>query len=294
MKTLKTFLLVNGIFSSLTGGILISFTDNISSFIGQPKGDLVLMILGIALLGFGILVLSQLKFQNPLLILLIIFSDALWVVGSLILLLYQPFDMSFAGTVLIAIIALLVFVFGIGQTMGLAQLDHVSGNNNLKRLQFERIVNAPKKEVWEVISDVSNYHHVAPNIDTAKIVFGYKEQGMIRSCSHGSDRWTEVATLWEEGVQYSFQVNTDAEDYPYPFKYLKGNWKIEAESNECTKIIMTFDLVYRKSIQNILIHPLLRAKFSQVCKELLDNWERQISANITNEIPQWIPFKNKH
>ena len=128
MKTLKIFLSANGIFSSLMGVALILCTDDISGYIGQPKSELLLFILGMALIGFGVLVLLQVKFKNPLLIFVIIFMDALWVVGSVILLLYQPLKLSNDGIELIVIIAVVVFVFGIGQLAGLSQLKHNSRN----------------------------------------------------------------------------------------------------------------------------------------------------------------------
>ncbi len=126
-----------------------------------------------------------------------------------------------------------------------------------------------------MISDVGNYHTVAPNIDNSQIISGEKN-GMVRSCSHGKDSWTETCTLWEDESQYSFKVNTEAEDYPYPLKFLKGTWIVNEVSNNETEIIMVFEFEYKKAIQNVLIHPLMKFQFTKVCKEVLDNWQAKI------------------
>ena len=142
----------------------------------------------------------------------------------------------------------------------------------MKKFIFERDVNATKTATWKVISDVANYHSVAPNVDDVKIISG-ERTGMVRSCSHGKDNWTETCTLWEEGEQYSFEVNTTAPDYPYPLKYLKGTWKIQELAPGQTRIIMIFDFTYKRKIHYVILHPFMKGKFNKICDELLNNWQ---------------------
>jgi ribosome-associated toxin RatA of RatAB toxin-antitoxin module len=163
---------------------------------------------------------------------------------------------------------------GIGQTNALAQTDNKS-NGKIKQLSFERTIKATKENVWKVISDVANYHEVAPNIDDVKILSGDGE-GMIRVCTHGNDSWTETCTLWKENEEYSYEVNTSAPDYPYPFKYLKGNLNIQEIDSMNVKVIMTFEFEYKREFQNWLLHPILKGKFSKTAEELLDNWQMLI------------------
>jgi ribosome-associated toxin RatA of RatAB toxin-antitoxin module len=167
-----------------------------------------------------------------------------------------------------------VFVFGLGQASGLARIDE-ENKKGQKSFKFKRKVKGTKQKVWEVISDVANYHEVAPNIDDSKVISGEKK-GMVRTCSHGKDSWSETCTLWEEERQYSFVVDTHAPDYPYPLKTLKGTWIVDEISNNENEITMIFEFEYKKPIQNILVHPLMKYKFTKVCKELLDNWQKMI------------------
>jgi len=160
------------------------------------------------------------------------------------------------------------------QAKALAQTDNTQ-KRGLKQLSFQRTINATKEHVWKVVSDVSNYQKVAPNIDEVKVISGQGE-GMVRSCSHGKDNWTETCSLWEEEKEYAFEVNTAAPDYPYPFKSLKGSWIVEEIDSSQTKVIMLFEFEYKWKFQNWLLHPLLKGKFGKTAEKLLDNWQNQI------------------
>jgi len=163
---------------------------------------------------------------------------------------------------------------GINQSKALAQVDS-SAVKGKKHFRFERIVKASKPAVWKVIADVANYDKVAPNIDDVKIISG-EGQGMVRSCSHGKDSWTETCSMWQEEKTYSFEVNTAAPNYPYPFKFLKGTWEVQEIDSTTTKIVMLFDFEYKHGFQNILVHPLLKGKFTKTAHELLDNWQKML------------------
>lgn len=99
---------------------------------------------------------------------------------------------------------------------------------------------------------------------------------MVRQCSHGKDSWQETCTIWEAEKQYSFEVDTSAPDYPYPFKSLKGNWQANEINTSQTEIIMEFEFEYKNKIQNFLLHPFLKYKFSKVGEILLDSWKKKI------------------
>ncbi|MDO5981457.1 type II toxin-antitoxin system RatA family toxin [Flavivirga spongiicola] len=270
MSFLQITLLCNAIFSFATGISLILFFNTIATWFGKQTPT-VFWIIGLGLLYFSYSIGIEIRNPKPHAVFYIIVQDFIWVLASLAIVIIKPFNISVIGYQIITIVMFLVLFFGIGQTIGLAQVDTLN-NKGLKHLTYERIINATKENTWKVISDVSNYHKVAPNIDSVTIISG-EDKGMIRSCSHKTNSWTEVAILWEAGEQYTFQVNTDAEDYPYPLKSLKGTWKVQAVSEHETKIIMQFDFIYKQKIYNVLIHPFMKKKFNKICDELLDNWE---------------------
>lgn len=279
MGILKKSLFGNAIFSFLSGFSLLLFSNKIIEIfqVGSPA---IYLTIGAVLVLFASLVLSQAIKPKIGLVLFIILQDFLWVLGSAFIVFFKPFGITSSGHQVIAAIAFVVLFFGIGQSVGLAQsgpMAFMEGKKEkgMKQLSYQRIIKASKEKVWKAVSDVSNYHKVAPNVDAVEIISG-EDEGMVRSCSHKTDSWTEVATLWEEGEQYSFKVNTEAEDYPFPLQYLTGNWKVEEIAENQTKITMTFDFKYNKKIQSLLLHPFMKIKFGKICRELLDNWQAEL------------------
>lgn len=275
MNTLQRYLSVNAIFSLLTGVMVLSFQEKAEQIFNLPPSNF-FFILGILLIFFVLTIVLEIVKQRTLPVLWIIVQDMLWVLGSVVLLVFNPFDVSVEGNIIIALVAIVVFLIGMGQAQGLAKVDRKNRKERVKEFRFTRRVNATKSKAWEVISDIENYHKVAPNIDGSTIISGEREEGMKRMCSHGKDSWNETCTLWEEEKQYSFIVHTDAKDYPYPLKSLQGNWRVDKISNKVTEVTMTFEFEYKKPIQDVLVHPFMKNKFTKVCVELLDNWQEII------------------
>ena len=273
MSYLQKSLLLNALFSTISGVILLTIPSQIAVLFGI-KENTVFKIVGVALIFFAFTLFYEVKKQRPLAVLWIILQDYLWVVGSIILVIVKPFEISKTGNSIITTIAFVVLFMGLNQTNALAQTDTVK-TKGLKQMRFERIIKATQNKTWKVISDVKNYHTVAPNIDTVNVLSG-EGKGMVRSCSHGNDSWTETCTLWEEEKAYSFEVNTLAPDYPYPFKYLKGTWEVQKIDSTTTKVTMLFEFEYKRKFQNWLLHPLLKGKFSKTAEELLDNWQKML------------------
>ena len=273
MNKLQKYLTGNAIFSALNGILLLIFQEKVEHIFKVEPSNF-FFVLGLLLLFFALTIIIEIKRQRALPVLWIIIQDMLWVIGSIVLLVWNPFNVSAEGNIIIILVALVVFIFGLGQASGLARIDEGSTKGQ-KIFKFKRKVKGTTSSVWETISDVANYHKVAPNIDGLTVISGEK-LGMVRSCSHGKDSWSETCTLWEEEKQYSFVIDTQAPDYPYPLKALKGTWMVDEISSNKNEITMIFEFEYKKPIQNILVHPLMKYKFTKVCKTLLDNWQNMI------------------
>lgn len=273
MNKLQKSLRVNALFSGVSGITLIVLSKQIANLF-ETTNTTVFWVTGIVLLFFASTIFYEIIKQRPVAVLWIIIQDFIWVVGSMALIAANPFEISKAGNSTIAMIAFIVLFMGINQSMALAQVDSVS-NKKDKHFKFERIIKADKQSVWKVISDVANYDKVVPNIDAVKIISG-EGLGMVRSCSHGKNSWSETCSVWIEEKAYSFEVNTSAPDYPYPFKFLKGTWEVHEIDPNTTKILMLFDFQYKRAYQNWMLHPLLKGKFSKTAEELLDNWQKML------------------
>ncbi len=115
-QKLKNTLLINALFSMISGGIAYLFSTKISFWM-NIENDFILQILGIGLILFGGFVLSQAfaKKANYLLIKSIIIQDWIWVFGSIGIIVFQLFNLSTNGYLLIGIIAIVVANFAIFQ-----------------------------------------------------------------------------------------------------------------------------------------------------------------------------------
>jgi len=278
MNTLQQYLTTNAIFSTLTGAFVLIFKKKAEELFGVAPSNFFL-VLGVLLMLFAVTLLIEIVKQRALAVLWIIVLDMLWVLGSVFLLIFNPFNVSIEGNIIIALVVIVVFLIGMGQAHGLAKVDKKNRKQRLKVFRFSRVVKGNKLKAWEVISDVENYHKVAPNIDGTRIISGGKEKGMKRSCSHGKDSWNETCTLWVNEKQYAFIVHTDEPNYPYPLKSLQGNWRVDKISDNETEVTMTFEFEYKKAIQDVLVHPFMKNKFTKVCEELLNNYENLIENN---------------
>ncbi len=273
MNKLRTALKINAVFSGLSGLLLIFLNNEIAGLF-ETENNHVFWIIGLVLIFFATTIVVEVIKQRSLAILWIIIQDYIWVIGSIVLLITNPFYISTIGSILIVIVAFIVLLLGISQAIALANIDNNSSGKG-KLWRFERVVNANKDATWKLISDVGKYALFAPNIDRVDIISG-NGVGMVRTCSHGKDTWAETCTLWTNEKEYAYTVHTDAPDYPYPFKFLNGYWAVEEIDEYKTKIILKFEFQYNKRYQNLLLHPFFRTKFFKVVEKLLDNWQREL------------------
>jgi len=116
MKNLKKWLLTNATFSSISGLTLIVLNNWLQSILGF-KNDWVLLIIGINLLIFSACVawVSLPNTINKRWVYTICILDAAWIIGSIIILLFSPFDLTEAASWIIGAVAIVVGVLGIQQ-----------------------------------------------------------------------------------------------------------------------------------------------------------------------------------
>ncbi|WP_158655167.1 type II toxin-antitoxin system RatA family toxin [Flavivirga eckloniae] len=270
MNTSKKATLFNTIATFASGMAILLFNKKLMS-IFEIENNTPFLVIGSIITFFSLTMLIEIKKQRSLAILWIIIQDILFVIASIIVLIVRPFEISNTGYLLIELFLIPIIFFIIYQSIGLARMDRKPGTKT-KLMVFKRKVKATKKDAWNIISDIENYHKVASNIDGVKIISG-DGKGMVRSCSHGKDSWFETCTLWEVEKEYAFVVDTKAPDYPYPFKSLMGIWKVDSIEQNITEITMIFEFEYTKGFQSIILHPLLKTKFTKVCIEIMDKWQ---------------------
>lgn len=122
MKKLKKALIQNLVFSSLSGVLLILFHGTVARLF-QVDNTTVFWMIGVALLFFAGTIYYETKHLRRSAILWIIIQDFLWVVGSAILMVCNPFDISSNGFLMIGGVAAVVLYFGVAQAVALREFE---------------------------------------------------------------------------------------------------------------------------------------------------------------------------
>lgn len=123
-KKLKIALLSNAGFSIFNGLVLLFFYKPIAELMFIEQANL-LFYLGIGLLLFAgsICWIASRRVLNKRLVTSIIIQDWLWIIGSVLILLFQLFGLSFLGYEIILIVALIVAIFAILQNRYLQRIE---------------------------------------------------------------------------------------------------------------------------------------------------------------------------
>ena len=116
MKPVKKWLLLNAGFSTLCAIDLLLLNTQLQQWFGF-ENPWVLPVLGVGLLLFAadLVYVAFRQLDNKKRINTIAIMDAGWVLGSLVLLVFQPFGLSLVAYVCIAVVAAVVGLFGYQQ-----------------------------------------------------------------------------------------------------------------------------------------------------------------------------------
>ena len=119
-RFLTNVLRANAIFSTVSGLLVIFFADSIAQLIGLAN-PMILVGLGITLLPFAFFVykVSAMEVVNSKLVWVIIELDALWVLGSAILLFANVVPFTTMGKWSIGLLAEVIAIFAILEYVGL-------------------------------------------------------------------------------------------------------------------------------------------------------------------------------
>jgi hypothetical protein len=114
MTKLQKALKINALFSGISGLVLLLFNQKIAALFGMHKNTY-FWIIGFVLIYFSITIWYEIKQQRKLAVIWIIIQDFAWVLGSIIILIFHPLNISKIGNTLIAIVAIVVLFMGLNQ-----------------------------------------------------------------------------------------------------------------------------------------------------------------------------------
>ena len=279
----RLFLKLNSQFSALNGLALLLAAGILAPTLFENPVDwiaLALRGLGVGLLAFASLLylLSKNRFISRAAVHEIVLLDALWVVGSIVLIALFGNLFTTPGIVVVAVVALVVALFAIAQFVSAAKIAKpipvasVSFRGGKLVATVKRIVKASTTTVWDVMTDHPAYADVAANISKVEVLSG-EGLGMKRRCyGPKGENWEETCDVFEPGRTYGFRIHTEAEDYPYPFLELSGRWSVEPHPAGSEFDIQIVAVLKGNALSRWLFATMAKPKFKTILIDLADAW----------------------
>ncbi|NDJ62966.1 MAG: SRPBCC family protein [Chloroflexi bacterium] len=234
-RPLKTALLANAAFSSLSGLALVGFSPSIVDVIGTGTPTLY-QIIGLGLLGFAGLVAWTATRQpiNPFVAALISGADFLWVLGTFLLIVLASSALQPAGIVTLIVVAGIVLFFGLRQLQGINRMYAVPGTPNTHKLCVAVETPEAADTLWPLIADLASIQTYSPNL-TQVILRDDAQPGVdaVRQCTDVNGKtWGEHCQLYDpQARKVEFAFLADEPGFPYPFKTMVGGWEVVPNGN---------------------------------------------------------------
>jgi polyketide cyclase/dehydrase/lipid transport protein len=282
-KTARTFLGLNTGFSILCSLTLLLFPEFFSKLMFHDPASWVPLALQILAGGLFLFALSLVlpvtnRYVSQAEVMLIVALDLVWIAASAAFVIFGYEWLTMSGIAIIEAVAVFVGIFALGQFLGARKIQpplsraSVTAGEGFITASVRRAVTASPATVWKVMNDHPGYADVAENLTKVEVVSG-EGKGMLRRC-YGSkgESWTETCNTFEDGKSYGFNVHTDAPDYPYPIKDLKGHWSVTPFENGAEFAINITATPKGNFLTRTLFMTVARLKFRAVLIDLADAW----------------------
>jgi ribosome-associated toxin RatA of RatAB toxin-antitoxin module len=273
-RLLSRTLLANGVFSLASGLALALAPASVAAMLGiSGTAPLVALAPGLLLFGASLLPLARSAAEHPGRALVATVLDVAWVVGSVVLLVGWSPHFGPPGRLVIGGVAAVVATFALLQLAGLRNLNRNDGARGSYRSTIEtrRLVPVDPTTAWSVISDVDRYAELATGLRFSRALSG-SGVGLRRECGdHHGRSWTETCSAWEDGRVYAMEVNTGADDYPYPLDALRGEWRV-TEVDGGTELAIRFDFTVKGGLLGEVLAAFMAPKARREMEAVLDRW----------------------
>ena len=145
-------------------------------------------------------------------------------------------------------------------------------------IEIEQHIKAHAEVVWKVVSDLDNWHVVAPSITKVEML-GEDRPGLSRRVHDDQGRnWIEKLTNWNEQQGYTFEVDTTGSEFVFPVEKMRRVLSMTDQQGTIT-IKIRFEYVSRFGpIGRVLDRFQFIPRIKGFYREVMDNWIRQIYA----------------
>ena len=237
-KTLRTALLSNALFSTLSGLTFIIFNQSLAELIGIDV-PIIYQIIGVGLLGFAGFVawVGTRNRINTFLAAMISIADFAWVAGTLVLILLAFGVLQPTGILMLLVIAGIVLFFALLQLQGISSVYAASGKPRTHTLCVTVDTPASPDKIWPIIADLPSIRLYSPNLTEVILRDGAKPGvDAVRQCTDVNGKtWGEHCKQYDEQTQQvEFEFLADEPGFPYPFKTMLGGWDVEPNGTGST------------------------------------------------------------
>jgi hypothetical protein len=265
-KPLRYALRGNAIFSVICAITLIVECQMIARLIGIGHADLYLALgIGLGLFAARLVCLSLGSAISTLQALIVSISDALWVVGSIAILMVFSADLTMTGIFIIAAIAICVAVFGALQARGIQRIYQQDGNPDQYCLCLRVETDAEPGYLWRIVGDLAGIKRYADTLQRADVVAGKPNSvGAIRRCQDTNGKqWREVCTQRIENQLLELRFVCEDEGFPFPMKAMQGSWTLTAKPKSGTTIDINWAMTPKSPSLMFIFLPLMATKIAK-------------------------------
>ena len=237
---LRTILRANATFAALTGMAAVAATGGIARWMGVGEHRFISVIGGGLVVFAGAVVVVS---AQPVPTLrrwsrLVSVADFGWVLASAAVVAFA--GLSGRGNVIVGGVAAVVGTFGILQVAGANAI--AADEDSPQVIEITRTLDASAETLWASVIDHETYGRIAPNLSKVEAT-GPNGPDLTRRCWDTRGRhWDESCVAWDEGHSFAVEVDTAAEDYPYPLRTLAGSWTVEPVDTTHASVTVRFEL----------------------------------------------------
>jgi len=184
-------------------------------------------------------------------------ADLLWTVGSIVLLLAMPQLFSVFGSVLVAAVAGVVFLFGAWQLWAAGRAHRIGANGEYRHCIIVE-TNAAADKLWSVVSNIGEIKNYMPSLKRSVVLDGKMPGvGAVRFCEdQAGKQWSEECTEFNSGRSFAVRFLSEAANFPFPAKTMRGGWEVRP-SVSGSQVMVWWELTPESKLLAPIILPLL-------------------------------------
>jgi hypothetical protein len=238
-RPLRVALFVNAVFSVTCALLLLTLPEFMGDLL-DIQAPLILRLVGVGLLIFSVDLIHQTT-QLRLATWRALYAsmgDFLWVIVSVLGLLLFPRLVSVTGVVIVTVVALVVFAFGIWQIWGIDRAYRAE-NPAVRRHCLVVRTRAPAVDMWNIIKRMGDIQNYMPSLVRSEILDGkVPGVGAVRHCTDKAGRsWSEECIRFEPGYSFTMRFISEAPDFPFPASMMFGGWEVIPMGGESDVVV---------------------------------------------------------